>query len=129
MNLSSAQSIDFYVSVIDNYGDMGFAVNLAFSLQMKHPHLRIRFFSDDNVLFQKFFPNNAPEWLEYLPLGILQDLNPPAPSNLIFNFFDYHFPKKYLSGFPYQKTIISFSYFLLHAGLESLHGTTYALES
>lgn len=129
MSISSAPSIDFYVSVIDNYGDMGFAVNLALSLHDKYPHLYIRFFSDDHGLFQKFFPGNTPEWIEYVSLDVIGGLNPPIPSSLIFSFFDYRVPKEYLFRFPHPKTIISFSYFLLHTGLESLHKTTYLLES
>jgi hypothetical protein len=129
MNFSSLPLIDFYVSVIDNYGDMGFAVNLALSLHEKYPNLRIRFFSDDFVLFQKFFRVSVPEWMEYTPLDVLESENPPAPSVFIYNFFDRSLPKTYLARFPYEKTIVSFSYFLLHTGLESLHGTIYVLES
>ncbi|NDK19308.1 elongation factor P maturation arginine rhamnosyltransferase EarP [Candidatus Gracilibacteria bacterium] len=129
MNFSSLTSIDFYVSVIDNYGDMGFAVNFALSLHKKYPNLTIRFFSDDKNLFQKFLGENSPEWVKYLPLEILGQPNPPSPSELICSFFDYPLQKAYLSGFPYHKTIVSFSYFLLHNELESLHKTTYILES
>ncbi len=129
MNFTSQTHIDFYVSVIDNYGDMGFAVNLAFTLHEKYPRMRIRFFSDDTLLFQKFFPGKSPDWIEYVPLTALKWEKPPSPSTYIFNFFDYPLPKDYLWGFQYQKTIIAFSYFLLHKGLESLHQTTYVLES
>lgn len=129
MNLSSLTSIDFSVSVVDNYGDMGFAVNLALSLHERYPNLRICFFSDDEALFRKFFPENIPEWMEYMPLEALSQPNPPPPAKLLCNFFDYPIQKEYLARFPYQKTIVSFSYFLLHQGLESLHKTTYLLES
>ncbi len=108
---------------------MGFAVNLALSLHEKYPRMRIRFFSDDSGLFQKFFPGKSPDWIEYVPLTTLKWENSPSPSTYIFNFFDYPLPKDYLWRFQYQKTIISFSYFLLHKGLESLHQTTYVLES
>lgn len=123
------QCIDFYVPVIDNYGDMGFAVNLALSLHEKHPDLRIRFFSDDSVLFHTFLGENIPEWIEYRSLDVLTRQNPPTPATLIYSFFDYKIPKAYLARFPYEKTIVVFSYFLLHKGLGSLHGTTYVLES
>lgn len=123
------QTIDFYVSVIDNYGDMGFAVNLALSLHEKHPDMIIRFFSDDRGLFQKFFGEINPEWVEYRSLDTLSQENLPAPAKLICSFFDYPLPKAYLAKFSYPKTIVVFSYFLLHKGLESLHGTTYLLES
>ncbi|MDD5197453.1 MAG: elongation factor P maturation arginine rhamnosyltransferase EarP [Candidatus Gracilibacteria bacterium] len=129
MNLSSLTSIDFSVSVVDNYGDMGFAVNLALSLHERYPNLCIRFFSDDEILFRKFFPENTPEWMEYMPLGALSQSNPPPPAKLLCSFFDYPIQKEYLAKFPYSKTIVSFSYFLLHSGLESLHRTRYSLES
>jgi hypothetical protein len=96
MNLASTSQIDFYVSVIDNYGDMGFAINLAASLRQKYPDLSIRFFTDDRALFQKFSREDTHEWLEYFPLDILTGPNPPGPARLIFNFFDYHFSKEYL---------------------------------
>lgn len=124
-----SDSIDFYVPIIDNYGDMGFAANLAFSIHEKHPRANIRFFSDDRGLFRKFFGENAPEWIGYIPLGTLNQADPPSPSGLIFNFFDHRIPKEYLTRFPCRKTIVSFSYFLLHEGIGSLHGTTYVLES
>lgn len=72
MNFTSQARIDFYVSVVDNYGDMGFAVNLALSLHEKYPRMRIRFFSDDSGLFQKFFPGKSPDWIEYVPLTTLK---------------------------------------------------------
>ena len=108
---------------------MGFAVNLALSLHTKYTGTIIRFFSDDAILFQKLFSGKVPHWIEYTSLEILKSPNPPPPSALIYSFFDYPLQKEYLSKFPYHKTIISFSYFLLHKGLESLHGTTYVLES
>ncbi|MDD2916856.1 MAG: elongation factor P maturation arginine rhamnosyltransferase EarP [Candidatus Gracilibacteria bacterium] len=130
MNISSLPSIDFYVSVIDNYGDMGFAVNLAHTLHAKYPNTVFRFFSDNEPLFRVFFPNSIPPWVEYLPLEILSRTEGiPTPSRLIYSFFDYKLPKAYLVRFPFPKTIVVFSYFLLHKGLESLHGTTYVLEN
>ncbi len=129
MNSTPQIHIDFYASVIDNYGDMGFAVNLALSLHTKYTGTTIRFFSDDEILFQKLFGEKVPYWIQYIPLKKLKSLNPPPPSALIYSFFDYPLQNEYLAKFPYQKMIISFSYFLLHKGLESLHGTTYVLES
>ena len=129
MNLASIPYVDFYVSVIDNYGDMGFAVNLALSLHEKYPDMVIRFFSDDSGLFQKFFHENVPDWMEYMPLEILKHENPVAPSKLICSFFDYPLQKEYLAKFPYEKTIVAFSCFVLHNGLESLHKTMYLMES
>ena len=108
---------------------MGFALNLALSLHTKDAHLRIRFFCDNLHLFQKFFQSSTPDWIEYISLETWEQETCVAPSELIFSFFDYQIPKEYLFQFPYQKTIVVFSYFLLHKGLESLHNTTYVLES
>ncbi len=129
MNISSAPSIDFYVSVIDNYGDMGFAVNLAETLHARYPSITFRFFSDNESLFQVFFPEQTPAWIGYYSLEALTREGAPIPSSLIFSFFDYKIPKKYLAQFPFPKTIVVFSYFVLHQGLESLHGTKYTLEN
>ena len=129
MNIASISTIDFYVSVIDNYGDMGFALNFAFSVHIKYPNLKIRFFSDDEVLFQEFIKGRDIAWLEYYSLDSIGGASEIVPSELICSFFDYRIPKEYLAGFPFPKTIVVFSYFLLHKGLESLHRTRYVLES
>ena len=129
MQLSCIKTIDFYVSVIDNYGDMGFAVNLVESLHARYPSMFFRFFSDDEDLFQIFFPGGKPIWIEYYSLETLAQDNPPLPSSLIFSFFDYKISQNYLIQFHFPKTIVVFSYFVLHEGLESLHGTKYTLEN
>lgn len=129
MQLSSVKTIDFYVSVIDNYGDMGFAVNLAQTLHARYPHMAFRFFCDNENLFRKFFPDSVPGWIGYFSLEILTQSNTPTPSSMICSFFDYKIPKEYLARFDYPKTIVVFSYFLLHQGLESLHATKYTLEN
>lgn len=113
-NSFSNSCIDFYVPIIDNYGDMGFAVNLAISLHEKYQGLQIRFFSDDQGLFQMFFPESIPDWMEYRELKSLYIDDTIAPAKLIFSFFDYKVPLDYLAKFPYNKTIVVFSYFLLH---------------
>lgn len=71
MNISSLPFIDFYVSVIDNYGDMGFAVNLAESLHVRYPDTVFRFFSDNEDLFRVFVPGALPTWMEYRSLEAL----------------------------------------------------------
>lgn len=126
MNFDTVFSLDFCVSVVDNYGDMGFAVNLALSLHEKHPNLRIRFFSDDAMLFRKILGDRTIGFIEYIDLGAYEK---HTPSECLFSFFDRAISEEFLSRFPFPKTIVRFGYFLLHSGIESLHGTEYLLSN
>jgi hypothetical protein len=49
--------IDFTAPVIDNYGDMGFAVHLACLFVREFPTIHIRFWTEDEELFKKILPN------------------------------------------------------------------------
>ncbi len=118
------ESIDFYVPIIDNYWDIWFALNLALLMISKNPKLIIRFFSDDEKLFNKMVGNNKTN----IQFHNLSDLNNQIPSKTIFTFFDYKLPDDYLKKWEKWKTIIQFWYFLLHKKVENLHNTTYEID-
>ncbi len=68
--------LDFTVPVIDNFGDMGVALSLAFELLTTYPNIQIRFFSEDEVLFEKFIGRShslLTDW--YGEVGILTRLS------------------------------------------------------
>lgn len=122
--------IDFYVSVIDNYGDMGFALNLADTFYFHDKNLEIRFFSDDEKLFKLMSKKLLCK--KNICYYELQSVKKYTPNTYIFNFFDRKIEREFLSQFDFPINIINFSYFLLHSGngifspsIESLHGKTY----
>lgn len=123
--------IDFYVSVIDNYGDMWFALNLADTLYFYDKNLEIRFFTDDIKLFTKMS-----KWLSanFIKVYELKDIKNFKPNTYIFNFFDRKLDSDFLTQFDYSINVITFSYFLLHTStslyspsIEHLHQKTYTL--
>lgn len=105
---------------------MGFALNLAASLNALYPDFQFRFFSEDHTLFARL---GGEKLGEYFSFDVLEQKDAPVPSNLIFNFFDRKLPREYFDRFSHSKTIISFGYFLLHDGASSLHNTNYLLEN
>ncbi|MFA5916881.1 MAG: elongation factor P maturation arginine rhamnosyltransferase EarP [Candidatus Gracilibacteria bacterium] len=117
------QYIDFYVTIIDNYGDIGFALNLALKMVSKNHNLNVRFFNDNEELFNKMIGDNK----NNIKFYNLSDLNDYIPSKTIFTFFDYKLPSNYLKKGEIGKNIIQFGYFLLHKGIENLHLTNYEL--
>ena len=119
--------LDIYADVIDNYGDMAFAINLIEKIHADTDTL-IRLFSNDRILFKTFSQNfSKPELVTYQELS---DIESFSPAKIIINLFDkklnYSFYEKY--DFPIE--IVSISYFLLHEqsndlkpSVASLHNT------
>lgn len=116
------QTIDFYTTVIDNYGDAGFSFNLAISLLYYHPNLKIRYFCDDEKLFLNLKWTIDIKNIEYFDLKEIKKI---TPSQTIYNFFDRKIDFEYLHTFSHDITLINFSYFLMHIWVWSLHDTKY----
>lgn len=76
--------MDFTVPVIDNFGDMGFALSLATQLLERKKDLKIRFFSENYELFLDMLDGQIPKNLEYLDL---KDFTKSTPSPIRCNFF------------------------------------------
>lgn len=103
--------VDIYAEVIDNYGDMAFAINLIEQVHMRSDE-KIRLFSNSQEVYTLFVGNlRKPNLVEYRDFSTLQDT---PPSTQIWNLFDKKIPYTYLESFDFQIDIINFSYFLLH---------------
>lgn len=116
------QKIDFYVELIDNFWDLGFAYNVAIRLLEDKKDLNIRFFSNNKDLYLKLWwwwetPN-----IEYFDLNEIVSVE---PSKTIINFFDRKINYDYLYTFPFEINLINSWYFSIHEWTESLHMTTY----
>ncbi len=120
--------IDFYVPIIDNYWDIWFAINLALIMTSGNQELKIRFFSDDEKLFDKMIWGNKQIIKLKIVFYNLNNLENHTPSKNIFTFFDYRLQKEYLQKWESWKNIIQFWYFLLHKWVEKLHLTSYEVD-
>ena len=114
--------IDFYTTIIDNYWDAWFSFNLAISLLYYKKDLKIRYFSDDKGLFDKMMWNKNISNITFYDLKEIKKL---TPSKYIFNFFDRKIDFPFYREFDFDIKMISFSYFLMHSWVKSLHNTNY----
>lgn len=106
---------DFYVKVIDNYGDVGFALSLAFSLYEKVKELKINFYCSDSNVCELLLWNQQYHFLKIKKLDKLYNAEKfewenVIPSSYIFNFFKNPLPIDYLRSYNFSKTIINFDY-------------------
>ncbi|MBW7954450.1 elongation factor P maturation arginine rhamnosyltransferase EarP, partial [Candidatus Gracilibacteria bacterium] len=114
--------IDFYTTIIDNYGDAGFSFNLAKSLLKEYRNLEIRYFIDDKNLFLKLSGNKK---INKLSVFNLKDIKTTPPSKNIFNFFDRKIDFEFLHQFDFEINLINFSYFSLDKNIKNIHNTFY----
>lgn len=114
--------ITFLTTIIDNYWDAWFALNLAISLLYYDKNLHINFFCDDKDLFLKLKWNLELPNLTYYDL---KDFEKYPPAKVIYNFFDRKINFEYLHTFQYDIELINFSYFLMHDWVKNLHNTQY----
>jgi len=124
--------IDFTVPIIDNFWDMGFALSLGLSLLSRHPELRVKFYSENSVLFEKMLGGNLPNRLSYFDLSDWKD---GMRSEIRFNFFGLKITENIWIGYENPKKIINFDYLQFQRGdrgcpgIESIHGTKYEIWS
>ncbi len=122
--------MDFTVPVIDNFGDMGFALSLAICLMQKYPDLTIHFWSEDRDLFDRMLGSESFPSLQYHKLD---DWEASQHSEIRCNFFGLKINEETLqNAFPH--TILNFDYLQFHKdrgyqnpGVASLHKTTYTV--
>lgn len=117
------KKIDFYVDVIDNFWDLGFAINLIFIMLKNDSKLEIRLFSNDEKLYKNMVKNNI--FIKNIVYFDLKEIYKFEPNNLIFNFFDRKIDFDFLKSKNYEIKLINFSYFLMHKWVETLHLTNY----
>lgn len=118
--------------VIDNFGDMGFALSLAVSLLEKRPDLHIRFFSENRELFKKMLGENALENLGYFELSEWKNME---HSEIRLNFFGYKIREED-AAYGNPKRVLNFDYLQFHRdrgaadpGIASIHGVRYSVGS
>lgn len=117
------KKIDFYVDVIDNFWDLGFAINLIFIMLKNDSKLEIRLFSNDEKLYKNMVQNNI--FIKNIVYFDLKEIYKFEPNNLIFNFFDRKIDFEFLKNKNYEIKLINFSYLLMHKWVENLHLTSY----
>ncbi len=116
------RQIDCLTSVIDNFWDAGFALNLAISLLYHDRNIHINFFCDDKELFLKLKWNIETPNLVYYDV---KDFEKHIPAETIYNFFDRKINFEYLHTFAHTIELINFSNFLMHDGVKNLHNVQY----
>lgn len=124
------RTLDFLVTAIDNFGDTGFALDLAESLLTLRPDWKVRFFSDNRALFDRLTAGRAHPGVEYFELSEYETFD---PSPEIVSFFDRKLPEEHFARFSIPKKILQLSYLRFDAdkpgrpGVGSLNGTRYRL--
>ncbi len=116
--------LDFLVTVVDNYGDTGFALDLAESLLSVRSGWKIRFFSDDRAIYDRLTDGRPHPNVEYRDLSEYENV---TPSSAIVSFFDRKLPEAHLAAHPFPKKILKVSYLRFDPMLASLNGTRYRL--
>ncbi len=105
-------SIDIFCSVIDNYGDIGFAYRLIKGLKKKDENLEIRLFLDDLVSFNKINDKidiskkiQVIDGIEYINIKNFgkEDYLNIIPNEVVIETFAYDIDENYF--FSYEKNL------------------------
>lgn len=108
--------IDIYSDVIDNYGDMAFAVKLMNTYFFEKKESSFRLFSNNQEVFEIFQPSLLKGIeCEYHSLSEIPAL---IPNTLIMNLFERTIEYPFLTSFDFPIHLINYSYF----SLEPDHG-------
>ncbi len=118
------KTLDFLVTVIDNFGDTGFALDLAESVLSERPDWNVRFFSDDRGLFDRLTDGRTHTKVSYFELSEYENSEPSAS---VISFFDRRLPEARFAKFPHPKKILQLSYLRFDPGVPSMNGTRYRL--
>lgn len=117
----NSRTVDFLVTAIDNFGDVGFALDLGESLLFRRPEWRIRFFCDDRKVFDRLTADKPHPKMEYRDL---EEHCGADPSGWIVSFFDFDPPD---GNAGYEK-LLRISYLRFDSGVASMNGTRYRTE-
>lgn len=118
----SGKNLDFLVTAVDNFGDTGFALDLAESVLSERPDWNVRLFSDDRVLFDRLTAGRPHSKVSYFELSTYENAEPSAA---VISFFDRKLPEAHFEKFPHSKKILQLSYLRFDPGVESMNGTRY----
>ena len=116
------KTLDFLVTAVDNFGDTGFALDLAESVLHARPDWNVRFFSDDRALFDRLTSGRPHSKVSYFELSGYENA---APSASVISFFDRKLPEGHFAKFPHTKKILQLSYLRFDPGVASMNGTRY----
>ncbi len=124
-------SIDIFCSVIDNYGDIGFAYRLAKSLKKKDKNLKIRLFLDDLISFNKINnkvninkKNQIIDNIEYINIKNFEkeDYLSIIPSQVVIETFAYNIDENYFISYEKNlKVIINLEYLTAEEWTKEYH--------
>jgi hypothetical protein len=104
---------DIYCDIIDNFGDIAFAVKVINTYTFKKKETNFRFFSNNYDLFVVFSKSFISEVnITYYNFSEIKTL---PPSQLILNLFERRIDYDFLESFKYSIKIINFSYFSLES--------------
>lgn len=120
----SGKNLDFLVTAVDNFGDTGFALDLAESVLFERPDWNVRFFSDDRALFDRLTDGRPHPKVSYFELSTYENAEPSAS---VISFFDRKLPAAHFEKFPHPKKILQLSYLRFDPGVASMNGTRYRL--
>lgn len=121
--------IDIYCDIIDNYGDIAFAIKLinTYSFQKKDSHFRI--FSNNREVYDMFSASLRVEaHVSYFDIWEIPHL---LPNSHICNLFERQIDYNFLESFEFPIHLTNFSYFSLEPysststpGIQVIHGRT-----
>ena len=118
------KTLDFLVTAVDNFGDTGFALDLAESVLSERPYWNVRFFSDDRALFDRLSAGRPHPRVAYFELS---DYESSEPSESVVSFFDRKLPEAHFAKFPFPKKILQLSYLRFDPDVGSMNGTRYRI--
>lgn len=118
------KTLDFLVTAVDNFGDTGFALDLAESVLFERPDWNVRFFSDDRALFDRLTAGRPHPGMAYFELS---DYENYEPSESVVSFFDRKLPEAHFAKFPQAKKIVQLSYLRFDPDVASMNGTRYRI--
>jgi hypothetical protein len=101
-----SKTLDFLVTCVDNYGDIGFALDLAESILFARPDWNVRFFSDNSETFDRLTDARPHPGVSY---GELSQYETIEPSEFIVSFFDRKLPEAHFARHAKAKKILSLS--------------------
>lgn len=102
---------DIYCDIIDNYGDIAFAIKVINTYFFEKKENNFRFFSNNKPLFE-IFSKNLLDWIEIEYFDI-SEIKKSIPSQKIFNLFERKIDYAFLESFDFEIHLINFSYFSL----------------
>ncbi|MFB0964097.1 MAG: elongation factor P maturation arginine rhamnosyltransferase EarP [Patescibacteria group bacterium] len=118
------KTLDFLVTAVDNFGDTGFALDLAESVLFERPDWNVRFFSDDRGLFDRLSAGRPNPRMAYFELSEYESFEPSAS---VVSFFDRKLPEAHFAKFPKSKKIVQLSYLRFDPDVGSMNGTRYRI--